>query len=93
MAFGAFEQPVTLLLLADAVLMLMSGQQDTPALGRNIERLMGALPDYGIERVCVDGQALLERGVQPGALFGNPATLDAAAIRSLISAHDVVISL
>jgi len=92
MAFGAFEQRVSLLLTGDAVLVLAPGQQDTPG-ARNLARLAGALPDYGIERVQVDARALAERALDPATLVLPVAALDDAAIAALVGAHDVVLSL
>ena len=93
MAFGAFDQTVTLLLLGDAVLLLKRGQQDGADAGRNLERLSGALPDYGIEAVCVEQRALVERGLEPADLAGDVRPVDDAAIAALIAGHEVVLSL
>jgi tRNA 2-thiouridine synthesizing protein C len=91
MAFGAFEQLVSLLLTGDAVLLLKDGQQDSPG-SRNLAKLAGALPDYGIERVHADAGALAERGLDPAALALPAEPVDDAEMARLIASHDVVLS-
>ena len=92
MAFGAFEQRVSLLLLGDAVLLLAPGQQ-SPAGERNLVKLAGALPDYGIEPVLVAAEALRDRALDPSALALPAEPLDDAGIAALIGAQDAVLSI
>ena len=93
MAFGAFDQDITLLLLGDAVFMLRAGQQDRPSQARNLSRFAAALPDYGIGRIAVEAAALAERSIDVNSLLLPVAELDSAQIAALIAAHDVVLSL
>jgi tRNA 2-thiouridine synthesizing protein C len=92
MAFGAFEQRVSLLLLEDAVLLLAPGQQ-SPAGERNLVKLASALPDYGMDVVHVAAGALRDRALDPSALALPAEPLDDAGIAALIGAQDLVLSI
>lgn len=92
MAFGAFEQQVSLLLLGDGVLALLEGQEPTVIQMRSAARLAGSLPDYGIERVFVDAHALAERRLVVGELAVPAQSLDALEIAALIAANDLVLT-
>lgn len=92
MAFGAFEQPVSLLFLGDGVLALLPGQEPGPIGARSLARIAGALPDYGIERVCVEASALAARGLADTALAVPVEPLPAPAIAALIAAHEIVLT-
>ena len=91
MAFGAFEQTISLLLLDDAVMLLQPGQGDIDG-SRNLMRLAGALPDYGISAVHVDAAALRERSLDIGLVAIAATAIDESAISGLIASHEVVLS-
>jgi tRNA 2-thiouridine synthesizing protein C len=90
LAFGAFDQPVTLLFCGEGVRNLVAGQAGEAT--HSLERLLGALPDYGIEPLLVHAQALAERGIREEHLVGNCQLLGQDAVASLISDNDLVFS-
>ena len=90
LAFAAFDQPVTLLFCGEGVRNLVAEQAGEAM--RGLERLLGALPDYGIEPLLADAQALAERGVREGHLVSGCQLLGQEAVASLISENDLVFS-
>jgi tRNA 2-thiouridine synthesizing protein C len=92
MAFAAFEQPVTLLFLGDGVLVLARGQSPEPGLSRSLEKLIGTLPDYGVNAVCADARALAERGLAASDLALDVQLASPAELRELFAAHELVLT-
>jgi tRNA 2-thiouridine synthesizing protein C len=90
LAFGAFDQPVTLLFCGDGVWNLVAGQSGEST--HSMERLLGALPDYGIEPLFADATALAERGIRADQIVTGCELLDHKAVASLIHAKDLVFS-
>lgn len=93
LAFGAFEQRVTLLFSGDGVLALLPRQAPAADSGRSVERLLGTLPDYGIEAPWADAAALARRGIDATSLGPAVRLADEPTIRGLLAAHDVVLTL
>lgn len=91
MAFGAFEQQVTLLLLGDGVLAALDGQQ-APAGARTAGKLIGALPDHDAGHAVVSASALAARGLQSAPLLPGIECLDDDGIAVLVASHDIVLS-
>ena len=89
LAFGAFDQQVSLLFAGDGVLNLMAGQSADGA--RSMERLLGALPDYGITPLLADADALAIRGITGAALVPGCRILDEHGIAELNDTHDIVL--
>jgi len=87
---AAFEQRCTVLLLDDAVFALLPDQHGDVLGRRTAAKLMKALPDYEVERICVCEQSLADRGLTDfdGTLQATRLTL--AQQTALIAAHDVV---
>lgn len=90
LAFGAFDQPVSLLFTGDGVWNLVAGQ--TGEATRSMERLLGALPDYGIEPLLADARAVSERGIRSEHMVPGCNLLDSAAIAALVDTNDLVFS-
>jgi tRNA 2-thiouridine synthesizing protein C len=92
LAFGAFEQRVALLFSGDGVLALLPRQAPSLETGRSVERVLGTLPDYGIEAPWVDTSALARRGIDAASLGTAIRYADQAVIRSLLATHDVILT-
>jgi len=90
LAFGAFDQPVTLLFTGDGVCNLRAGQSGDATHG--MERLLGALPDYGIQPLFADAHALAARGIQRAQMVPGCELIGSDAIAALIAANDLVFS-
>lgn len=91
MAFAAFEQPVTLLFMDDGVFTLLGTQQPPPDM-RDLGRLLGTLPDYGIEQVFVDAAALERRGLEDAWLAVPATRADDVMLQQLFATHDRVLA-
>lgn len=89
---AVFDIPVTLLLLDDAVLQLLPGQDSGRIGEKNINAMLGALPLYDIERVYTSVQSLALHGLDPAALEPQPVALEAGELQALINHHDVVLT-
>ena len=87
LAFGAFDQAVTLLFADDGVWNLVPGQSGETT--RSMERLLGALPDYGIQPLHADARALAERGIGQDRMVPGCTLLDAAGMAALVDANEI----
>jgi tRNA 2-thiouridine synthesizing protein C len=87
---AAFEQRSSVLLLDDAVFAL-APDQDGEILGlRTAARLLRALPDYDVERICVCEASLAERGLTGLDVSLPIIRLTPAQQANLIAEHDIV---
>ena len=92
MAFAAFDQPVTLLFLADGVLALARGQRPAAEFSRSLEKLLGTLADYGVESVHADAAALAARGLDAAALALPVRLAGPEELRELFATHERVLT-
>lgn len=88
---AAFDQDVSLLFVEDGVLLLLKGQSDAVIAVKDASPAYQSLPLYEVERLCVDGQALAERGLSFEDLLVPVEVLDRAGVRALIEAQDSVL--
>lgn len=89
---SVFEQPVSLLLLGDAVLQLLPKQHSAPLGQKNLNALQDSLAMYDIESIYVDEKALTFHGLSCDDLQINASALNRIQIQNIISEHDVVIN-
>jgi len=92
MAFGAFDQQVSLLFVGAGVLALLRHQEPQGDCAKNLEKLLGALPDYGIGTVHVDGSALARFGLREQDLALPVSRIDPASLALLYAAHEIVLT-
>ncbi len=91
LAAGAFEQDVSVLFMADAVLQWLPNQ-DSSGLGRrNQAKVLASLAMYDIESVWVEAEALTARAVDSAALPPGIALADQTKLRQLMTDHDHVL--
>lgn len=90
---AVFEMPVTILLLDDAVLQLLKNQTPDPIHQKNLNAIQQSLPLYDIERICVSRKALEARGVSDDQLILPVERVDAPEIQTLLTQHDIVLSI
>ncbi|MEH6582167.1 MAG: sulfurtransferase complex subunit TusC [Halioglobus sp.] len=88
---AAFDQPVQLLFLGEGVLQLLSAQDSSAIASRNIFKLIGSLPLYGIETLHVDADAMGRYAIELSELPVGARPLDRSAMRQLITEHDHVL--
>lgn len=83
LAFAAFDQPIKLLFLDDGVFQLCAGQK--PETGKCQEKMLGALPIFGVDDIYVHAPSLHVRGLtlEDLSLPANP--LDDSACGLLIA--------
>lgn len=88
LAMAAFEQPLDILFMGDGVSQLLPGQ-DSQAIGvKNIGKLLGSLPLYGIEFAYADAAGVERFGLDPALAPVPLKLLDGASINSLMLASD-----
>ena len=88
LAMAAFEQPVDILFMGDGVAQLLP-QQDSSAIGvKNIGKLLGSLPLYGIDFAYAEGSSLQRFGLNPGRAPVPLKVLDGLGINAMMAACD-----
>lgn len=93
LAFAAFDQPATLLLLGPAVCQLIEAQ-DGHIIGRKHHaRILSSLPLYGIDKVYVDADSARQFSVTEHNACLPIVLLDTSAIQALIARHTHTVSL
>ncbi len=89
---AVFELSVSLLLLDDALLQLLPGQDSALIGEKNLNAMMGALPLYDIDQVYTSERSLALHGLEAPRLDPAPVALDDHALQALINRHDVVLT-
>lgn len=87
LAAAAFEQPVSVLFMDDAVWQLLPGQSPGRIDAKSIESTLASLPLYDIETLYVEASSLEQRGLKPDELVDGVTPLDADQLRDVIKAH------
>lgn len=88
LAFCTFEQPLSLLLLDEAVTVANSAQ--FPDSGKNLGKLLLALVEFGVDKIFLDAAALNRFGMcDPDPMF---TPLDADEIPAIIAAAGKVLN-
>lgn len=88
LAAAAFEQPVSLLFMDDAVWQLLPKQSAGRIEAKSIESTLASLSLYDIEALYVEAHSLAARGLSPDELVAGVTPLDAGQMRELIQASD-----
>ncbi len=89
---AAFEQDVSLVFIDDGVFQLKKAQ-DTNALGvKNFSPAYRALEMYDVEKLYVDKQSLVERGLTIEDLIVPVEILETTELAALMAQQDVVFS-
>ncbi len=89
---AVFEQPLSLLYMADAVFQLLPNHKPQAIAQKNLSATLAALEMYDIDQLYASQSALAERGIDPALLLLNVTVLDDAQIAQLIADHDLVMS-
>lgn len=93
LAAGVFELEVSLLFMDEGVWQLLPGQQPQDLPAKSLAGMLDALPLYGVERLHVDGQSLLRRGLSVDTLPASVEVLEGEALALFIASHDSVLTL
>lgn len=89
---ATFDQDVSLVFLDDGVYELMKGQ-NTKALGiKNFSPAYRALDGYDVEKLYVERESLVARGLSEEQLLVDVEVLSSAQMGELMAEQDVVLS-
>lgn len=89
---AAFDQDVCIAFMDDGVFQLVKGQ-DTATVGmKNFSPTYRALEGYDIEKLYVERQSLVMRGLSEADLLVPVQVMDSAELGALMAEQDVVIS-
>jgi tRNA 2-thiouridine synthesizing protein C len=89
---AAFDQDVSVVFLDDGVYQLKKNQ-DTAAIGmKNFSKTYRALDDYDVEKIYVEQESLLARGLDADDLVIPVQVIAASELREVMAQQDVVIS-
>lgn len=89
---AAFDQDVSMVFIDDGVFQLKKGQ-DTQAIGmKNFSPIYRALEGYDVEKLYVEKESMDARGLTADDLVVPVEVVDAAALREIMAAQDVVLS-
>lgn len=89
---AAFDQRVSMVFLDDGVYQLKKSQ-DTTGIGmKNFSATYRALPDYDVEKIYVEKESLLARGLSAEDLVIPVEVVAANDLREIMAQQDVVIS-
>ncbi|MCK4494301.1 MAG: sulfurtransferase complex subunit TusC [Methylococcales bacterium] len=89
---AAFEQPVALLVLDDAVFQLKQTQQTQKKTYKNLGAVFKALEIYDINDIYVETESLVERGLSANDLLLPIQSCSRSAIAHLIRQYDLIFS-
>ena len=88
---AAFDQDVSLAFLDDGVYQLQKNQ-DTTGIGmKNFSATYRALPDHDVEKIYVEKESLLARGLSPEDLIIPVEVVAADDLREIMAQQDVFI--
>ncbi|CAG0951949.1 Intracellular sulfur oxidation protein DsrF [Burkholderiales bacterium] len=89
---AAFDQDVCIAFLDDGVFQLVKGQDTAPVGMKNFSPTYRALEGYDIEKLYVERQSLVMRGLSETDLLVPVQVMDSAELGALMTEQDVVIS-
>jgi len=93
LACSVYEQQVNYLFLGDGIYQLLKSQQPSAIAGKNLAASLTALELYGVEKVYLDKDSLLDRNLSVKDLILPVEILDSEQLRTLIRDSDVVFNL
>ncbi|CAA9890296.1 tRNA 2-thiouridine synthesizing protein C [Candidatus Methylobacter favarea] len=89
---AAFDQPVSLLLLDDAVFQLKKGQQPTSSGMKDTAAIFKTLEIVEVNDIYIETESLQERGLSPGNLCLPVHELSRKEVARLMKQYDIVFS-
>jgi tRNA 2-thiouridine synthesizing protein C len=89
---AAFDQDVSMLFMDDGVYQIKKEQQPDGLDIKNFSKTFRALEGYDVEKVFVERESLVERGLTDDDLLIDVEVIDRSAVKPLIDEHDVVLS-
>jgi len=92
MVVAAFEQPVAVLFLDDAVFQLSNNQASEAIQSPNISKILHALPLYDITQLFVEDESLNERGLSKESLILPVDTVRRDQFASFLNQYHQVVN-
>ncbi len=89
---AAFDQDVSLVFVEDGVWQLKKGQQTKGIETKNFSPTYRALEGYDVEKLYVERESMVERGLSEEDLIVDVKVLPAAELGKLMDEQDVVLS-
>ncbi len=89
---AAFDQPVSLLLLDDAVFHLQKNQQTDLSVVKDVGAIYRSLELYDIENIYVESESLVRFGLFQDDLLIPTKIINRLQVATLLQAYDVVLS-
>jgi tRNA 2-thiouridine synthesizing protein C len=89
---AAFEQEVSLAFIDDGVYQLKKGMATKAIETKNFSPTFRALEDYDIDKLYVEAESLIARGLTPEDLVVPVQVLPARELAALMQRQDVVLS-
>lgn len=89
---AAFDQDVTMLFLDDGVFQLKKDQNPDSLEFKNFSKTYRALEMYDVEKLFVERDSLVERGLSQDDLLVDVELIDRDKVSELIDQQDVVLS-
>jgi tRNA 2-thiouridine synthesizing protein C len=89
---AAFEQPVALLLLDNAVFALKNQQQPEKHGAKDTAAIFKALEIYDVNTIYVEGESLQERGLQQLDLILPVQTVNRSQVAELMKQYQLIFS-
>ena len=89
---AAFEQDVSLVFIGDGVYQLAKGQDTKGLAVKNFSPAFGALEDYDVNKLYVDQESLLARGLSESDLLVPVKILSASEMAEIMDGQDVILS-
>lgn len=89
---AAFDQPVSVLFLDDAVNLLLPAAADAPTELLNLAGMLRSMSMYGLQGVYVERESLAERGVADHALILETEIVERQRIATLLNRFDHILT-
>ena len=89
---AAFEQDVSVAFIGDGVYQLAKGQDTRGLAMKNFSPAFGALEDYDVNKLYVDRESLLARGLNEGDLLVPVKVVSASEMAEIMDGQDVILS-
>ena len=89
---AAFEQDVSVAFIGDGVYQLAKGQDTRGLAVKNFSPAFGALEDYDVNKLYVDRESLLARGLNEDDLLVPVKVLSASEMAEIMDGQDVILS-
>ena len=89
---AAFEQDVSVAFIGDGVYQLAKGQDTRGLAVKNFSPAFGALEDYDVNKLYVDRESLLARGLNEDDLLVPVKVVSASEMAEIMDGQDVILS-